>query len=455
MIKKVFFIVSILVLTVQSKVVYAHTGVESVNTKNADKSSAKYPAKTGYNLAPFPEFRIDPVVGVYIGINATLFDYGNGEKYPDYVQLFNLNAAWGTKGKTNVSLRYKKYGKYNLSAKIGRSEANLYPFYGLNGYQTYYSLNYHTPGNSEYITSAFYNYKQQKTHSDFYVQKDIVDTKFFWLLGADISHYDLGRVDFERLNRNAEELEVIEDEVTLYDNYIDWELIKQEEKNGGWANSIRFAMLYDSRDRLTNPVKGIWTQATLRYSPEVFGNYTSALQLSVKHHQFISLLPERISFAYRLRYDATFGELPFYQKQILADGIEGYGGATGAVGEGFGTIWGIHQNRVVGKQMALGNFEVRAKLFRFRFLKQNISTAIVPLFHTGLILEPYELDLSKVDAVDKEKFFRSTHKGWYSAVGLGGKVIMNENIVVGLDWSYALNKEAGSHALFVGLGYTF
>lgn len=411
--------------------------------------------KTGYNLAPFPEFRIDPVVGVYLGVNATLFDYGNGSKYPDYNQLYNLNAAWGTKGKTNISLRYKRYKDQIWSIKVGHSVANLQPFYGFNGYQTYYNKAYHTVSSADYITSAFYNFKQKKTQFDFSIQDDIVNTRYFWLVGLDVSYYNVGRVDFERLNRNAEEINIIEDEPTLYDNYVDWNLIAEQEKNGGWANSFRFAMLYDSRDRLTNPFKGIWTQVTMRYSPELLGNYASALQLSIKHHQFIALVPERISFAYRLRYDATFGDLPFYQRHVLADGIEGYGGATGMVGEGFGTIWGVHQNRVVGKQMALGNFELRAKLFRLRMFEQNWSTAIVPLFHTGYILEPFEMDMSGVELVDREKFFRSTHAGWYSAVGLGGKLVMNENIVIGLDWSYALRKEAGEHAFYVGLGYTF
>lgn len=455
MTKKNFFIFFILIFSVIGNNSFASNNDGEEPADHASETSSKYPAKVGYNLAPFPEFRIDPVVGVYFGINATLFDYGTGENYPNYDQLFNLNAAWGTKGKTNFSIRYKKYKDYTVSMKLGHSVANLYPFYGFNGYQTYYNKDYHDPSSADYITSAFYNYKQQKTQFDFYLQDEIANTKFNWLIGFDLNYYAINRVDFERLNRNAEEIDLVEDKQTLYDSYITWNLIDETEKNGGWANSVRTALLFDSRDRLTNPLKGIWSQITLRYSPGILNNNKSALQLGIKHHQFISIIPEKISFAYRLRYDATFGELPFYQKQVLADGIEGYGGATGMVGEGFGTIWGVHQNRVVGRQMALGNFEVRAKLFRMRLFNQNWSTALVPLFHTGLIIDPYSLDLSNVSEADKETYFRTSHTGWYSAAGIGGKLIMNENVVIGLDWTYALNKEAGSHAFYVGLGYTF
>ena len=291
-----------------------------------------------------------------------------------------MNAAWGTKGKTNLSIRYKKYGEKNISFKLSHSKANLHPFYGYNGYQTYYNEAFENPSSTEYITSAFYNYRQEKTQFQFQIQDQIARSKFNWQVGIDIGYYRMNRVDFEGLNKNIEEAYMVVDAPTLFDRYIDWNFIDENEKNGGWANSIHSSLLYDSRDRLTNPMKGIWSQAIFKYSPSAFGNPYSGLQVAVKHHQFITLLPNRVSFAYRLRYDATFGNLAFYNRPVLADGIEGYGGATGMVGEGFGTLWGVHQNRVVGKQMALSNFELRIKLIRFRMFNQNWHTAIVPLF---------------------------------------------------------------------------
>jgi hypothetical protein len=71
--------------------------------------------------------------------------------------------------------------------------------------------------------------------------------------------------------------------------------------------------------------------------------------------------------------------------------------------------------------MALGNFEIRAKMAQFRLLKQNWHLALVPLFHTGVILQPYDLDLSSVSPEEQEQFFRNSYKGWYSSIGIGGK----------------------------------
>jgi hypothetical protein len=144
--------------------VHAASNNSKIRLDSLLKNSKTLPAKTGYNLAPFPEFNIDPVSGIYLGVNATLYDYGTGEKYPNYNKLINLNAAWGTKGKTNISLRYKQYGAKNLSLKLSHSISNLYPFYGFNGYQTYYNSNYETLPHRNILLQPFSttNRKRQK-----------------------------------------------------------------------------------------------------------------------------------------------------------------------------------------------------------------------------------------------------------------------------------------------------
>ncbi len=418
-------------------------------------SKDKFAPKTGYNIAPFPEFMIDPSVGLYVGLNATVFDFGNGSNYPNYNKLINLNAAWGTKGKTNISMRFKQLGKNMFSAEVGHSVTNLQSFYGFNGYQTRYNKHFEENSSSDFITSTFYHYRQKKSSINFYFQNRLESTHINWQAGLEVSYYNISRVDFSKLNKNTEGLDVIKDTITLFDLYEKWNLINHEEKNGGWANSLRLGFLYDSRNKLSNPDKGIWSQLTFRYFPTIAGNYHRGVQISAKHHQYFSIIPKRINFAYRLRYDAIFGNLSFYHRQVLADDIEGYGGANGKVGEGFGTIWGIKQNRVIGKQMALANFEIRAKLLQVRFLKQNWQLTAVPIYHTGLILEPFKMDLSSVDVNEKEKYFTNSYKGWYNSAGLGFKIVMNENIVIGLDGAMPFNSDEGTTALYVGLGYTF
>jgi hypothetical protein len=420
---------------------------EAVKADSSLFKSDNYITKTGYNLAPLPEFMIDPFIGLYLGIYSTIFDYGDGKIYPNFYRSLTVAAAYGTKGKTNFGLEYLSYGKFLLSAKVSYTRSTLYPFYGYNGYQTLYSKDYHDNTSAKYITSPFYNYEQKVARLAVFIQDTIPGTFFNWQVGIDVGHYSASRVDFKRLNKGVDDAETAPDLPTLYDHYVDWGIIDEKEKDGGWANAIRTAIVYDTRDRLTNPMHGLWTDITIRYTPSFLGNQNTAVQLAITHRHYLTLIPEKLSFAYRLRYDACFGDLPFYTRQVLADGIEGFGGT--------GTLWGIHQNRIMANQFAMGNFELRAKLFRFRFIKQNWYLGAVPLFHTGYLIKTINIDLSGLTQEERDTYFDNTNDKWYSSYGIGGKLVMNENTVIGLDWAHSVSAGAGNNAVYVGFGYTF
>ena len=409
--------------------------------------SGDYIAKTGYSLAPLPEFMIDPFIGLYLGIYPTIFDYGDGKIYPNYYRSLTISAAYGTKGKTNFGLEFINYGNRIFYAKINYTRATLYPFYGYNGYQTLYNADFQDETKADYITAPFYNYHQEVTRLNMYLQDTIKNTFFNWQIGIDFAYYSTSRVDFDKLNKGVDSTELLPDVPTLYDYYVGWGLIDDKEKDGGWANALRIALVYDTRDRLTNPMHGIWTDFTVRFTPVFFGNRNQAVQLALTHRQYMTIIKEKLSFAYRLRYDACFGDLPFYTRQVLADGSEGLGGTN--------TLWGIHQNRILTKQFAMGNFELRVKMFRFRFVQQNWYLAAVPFFHTGYLIERSDIDLSGVGQQDREKYFTTSGNKWYSAFGFGGKIVMNENTVIGLDWGHSINSGAGNDAIYVGYGYSF
>ncbi len=423
---------------------------DSLRVNNNDSTkvfSDKYIPKQGYNLAPLPEFMIDPYVGLYLGINSTIFDYGDGKIYPNYYQSLNISAAYGTKGKTNFGLEYTSYRKFLLSAKVNHTITTLYPFYGFNGYETMYDEDFITAEKEDYITSAFYNYQQTVSRIQAYLQDTINHSFFNWQVGVDFGKYIVDRVDFDKLNKGVDEADIAPDVPTLYDKYVDWGILSPYEKDGGWANSLRFALIYDNRDRLTNPMHGMFSDITLKYTPSFLGNPSSGVQLSVTHRHFLTLVNEKVSFAYRLRYDATFGNIPFYCRQVLADGEEGIGGTE--------TLWGINQNRIIANQFVFGNFELRAKFVYFTFLKQNWYIAAVPLYHTGYLIEPIDWDLSKIDASNRQKYFSNTEDHWYSSYGLGAKIVMNENTVIGMDWAHSVNRQAGSDAIYIGYEYSF
>ncbi len=423
---------------------------DSLKISNNDLTkvtSDKYIPKKGYNLAPLPEFMIDPYVGLYLGIYSTIFDYGDGKIYPNYYQSLTISAAYGTKGKTNFGLDYTSYQKVLLSAKVNHTLTTLYPFYGFNGYETLFDKDYITAEKTNYITSAFYNYQQSISRIQAYLQDTIKHSFFNWQIGIDFGKYKVNRVDFNKLNKGVNKADIAPDVSTLYDKYVEWGILDAKEKDGGWANSLRFALVYDNRDRLTNPMHGMFSDITLKYTPSFLGNRSSGVQLSVTHRHFITLVDKKVSFAYRLRYDATFGDIPFYSRQVLADGKDGIGGTE--------TLWGINQNRIIANQFVFSNFELRAKFTYFKFLKQNWYISAVPLYHTGYLIQSIDWDLSKVDSTNRQKYFTDSNNHWYSSYGLGAKIVMNENTVIGIDWAHAINKQAGSDALYIGYEYSF
>lgn len=409
--------------------------------------SEEYIAKTGLSLVPLPEFMYDPFVGLYVGVNSWIFDYGDGKKYPNYYQSLNLIAAYGTKGKTNFSLKYTNYADQIWYGFLGYTHYTLLPFYGANGYQSNYYPAYTDASSDQYITKPFYNYDHGEFRASMYVQDTIGASFFNWKVGFDVRKVKTDRADIEKMNKGVDDSEAIPDVPTLYDRHIDWGLIGEEEKDGGWANSFIGGMVYDSRDRLTNPMSGMWSEVALRYSPSFMGNHGSATQVALIHRQYFTLVKEKLSFAYRLRYDAAFGELPYYARFTLADETMGIGGG--------GTLWGINQNRIVARQYALANFELRAKVVRFRFINQNWYIGVVPLFHTGYMIDELDVDFSNVSPADRDAFFNEDYGKWYHSAGIGAKIVMNENTVIGIDWAKALNEQAGGNALYIGMGYSF
>ncbi|MCG8699486.1 MAG: BamA/TamA family outer membrane protein [Bacteroidales bacterium] len=419
---------------------------ENTNNDSTIFQSDNYIQKTGYNIAPLPEFMYDPFIGLYLGVNATIFDFGDGKKYPNFYKSLNINAAYGTKGKTNFSLKFRSYYDFILESYAGYTRSTSLPFYGFNGYQTYFNTDFQNSKQESYITKPFYNIDQTEYRLNATIQDTLGNSFFNWKVGFDMRYYNIKRVDIQKMNKGISEADRVPDTLTLYDRFVDWGLI-DEGKDGGWANYLLASIVYDSRDRLTNPQSGIYSELTFRYSPRFLGNYSSALQLCAVHRQYFTLIPERLSFAYRLRYDGTFGDLPFYMRNILADDAYGIGGGW--------TLWGIHQNRVMANQFALANLELRAKLIRFTFINQNWYIAAVPIFHTGYLLEEMKLDLSSIDIEEQNQFFRKDYGRWYHSFGIGAKIVLNENTVIGCDWARAANPQAGGNALYIGMGYSF
>ena len=72
-----------LVTILYPKISYAIPQDSLINSQN----------KKGWNVTPFPEIAYNSDLGFQYGIYCELYDFGNGENYPDYTHKFCIEAA--------------------------------------------------------------------------------------------------------------------------------------------------------------------------------------------------------------------------------------------------------------------------------------------------------------------------------------------------------------------------
>ncbi len=408
--------------------------------------------KTGWNFGVLPALGYDSNLGLLYGAIVNMFDYGDGSRYPDFDHNLYLQLSAYTKGSMDGILFFDSYSLIPNKHFIGRFSYNrnrTYPFHGFNGIETVYNPDFETFDSDNFISQVYYKLDRELLKADFLVEDKIADSKFNWIAGLDLGWYNISTVDIEHLNKDREGDDIIPVNNLLYDNLIDWGIIASDEKNGGFDNSIKFGLVYNSRDRLTNPMKGIWTELLFRASPSVLGNPSNFGRISLIHRQYFTLVDEKLSFAYRLWYEGTFGDVPYYSRQHLTTSnyFEGFGGAQ--------TVRGLLMNRVVGQHTAIGNFEFRWKAFRFKGIGQNFYLGFNAFADAGSVLKGYDINRANVPEVLNDLNFTNSYKDVFTTYGAGLKLVMNENFVVSADYGLATDKRYGTSGLYVIVGYLF
>lgn len=408
--------------------------------------------KTGWNFGVLPALGYDSNLGLLYGAIINMFDYGDGSRYPDYDHNLYLQLSAYTKGSMDGILFFDSYSLIPNKHFIGRFSYNrnrTYPFHGFNGIETVYSPDFETFDSGNFISQVFYKLDRELVKADFLVEDKIADTKFNWIAGLDLGWYNISTVDIDHLNNNRDGDDVLPNENLLYDNLVEWEIVGSDEKDGGFDNSLKFGLVYNSRDRLTNPMSGIWTELLFRASPSFLGNPSNFGRISLIHRQYFTIIEEKLSFAYRLWYEGTLGDVPFYSRQHLTTSnyFEGFGGAQ--------TVRGLLMNRVVGQHTAIGNFELRWKAFRFKGIGQNFYLGFNAFADAGSVLKGYDIDYSNVPAPLQSIHFTESPKDVFTTFGAGLKLVMNENFVVSADYGMAMDENYGTAGLYVLVGYLF
>lgn len=414
-------------------------------------------SKSGWNFGALPTVTFDSDLGFQYGALVDLYNYGDGERYPRYDHHFYFEVSRYTKG-SGINRFY--YDSDQLIkglltfVDISFLSDQAYDFYGFNGYNAVVNPGWFDEDSDDYLTRMFYKYDRKMFRMKLDLQGNLSGSQLRWLGGINFLNFKVGSVNLDKLNDGKEGDEVLPDIPGLYNRYLAWNLIPEEEADGGFVPAIKTGVVYDTRDNRPNPMKGVWTEAVLEGVPGFLGAENSFIKLSLTHRQYFTIIPKDLSLAYRLNYQSTVsGNAPFYyQTQVLTSELKS------ATSEGLGggsTLRGIWRNRLVGDGYFLGNAEARWKFARFQFINNNFYLGLNGFFDFGRITKKIDVNTSNIVADNPQNFYQEDLEEMHFSYGLGLRIAMNQNFIIKVDYGIAADERDGDSGIYIGLNYLF
>jgi hypothetical protein len=432
-------------------------------TANAQEEKEKKEAKTptGITFGALPTISFDADMGFQYGGLVSLYDYGDGTVYPSYRQMMKVEISRYTRGSGTNQLFYDAKNllpkHLRLTADLSYLTEKALDFYGFNGYQSRYSPDFTDEESTDYITRVFYRDLRKMFRFTADLQGRLSGEHLHWLGGIGIMNMKMSRVDFDAINKGKDEEDKLVDTTTLFDNYVNWGIISEKEKDGGNANFVKAGLIYDTRDNEANPMKGLWSEALIVYAPGfLFNPEFSYAKLVLIHRQYFTLLKDKLSFVYRVGYQGTIGgEAPFFMQPYM---LSSYSSITKTDGLGGAkTLRGIMRDRVVGDGVAYGNLELRWKFLKTHVGKQNLYFALNGFSDFGMVLQQVKFDKSKISAEDQAKYFDFSIENdkLHSSLGAGLRIALNENFILAIDYGFAMKEQDGLKGLYINVGNLF
>ncbi|MDR1417362.1 MAG: BamA/TamA family outer membrane protein [Prevotellaceae bacterium] len=406
--------------------------------------------KTGWNFGVLPAVSFDSNLGFQYGGLINLFYFGNGSAYPSYLHSIYAEVSQYTKGTTVFRTYYDS--KYLLSGlrttiDVAYLTDKMMKLHGFNGYQAAYHADY-----LKKYGEGFYSYDRKLFRIVSSLQGSISE-QLSWVAGIDLYSYKTGAVDRGKLK--------LQDDSTAYEYYVRYNGIKSDEASGGTHLYFKGGLIYDTRDFEPNPMRGLCTELLLLFSPDLAGRGNTHAKLSLVHRQFFTIMPQTLSFAYRVGYQGTlFGSTPWYLQQNFHVLM-----LRKTLSEGLGsnsTMRGVVRNRIVGDGIAFANAELRWKFAHFRLIRQNFYVATNPFVDLGMSVQPYrKSELAQMQesinrySADPPTLVAGSKEALHTCAGIGMQIVMNQNFIVSVDVGKALDERDGSIGTYVGLNYIF
>lgn len=431
-------------------------------------SAQEKKVKTGWKFGgALPAITFDSDLGFQYGALAEFFNYGDGSKYPEFLDHTYTEISHYTKGSGIFRFMFESnhiIPDVQWISDLSYLPDQAYNFYGFNGYESVYNKDWMDDKleNPPYRTRMFYRFQRNQFRFKNDFQGKLSGDHIKWSAGFAFQDFTLNSVDINRLNKGkSDKLPTVDEQPGLFERYQALGLISPNEADGGWVNTIKAGLTWDSRNVTANPMKGIWTEIGVEVAPKFMGNDWGFSRLYFIHRQYFTLIDKRLSFAYRLDYQTKLGgDVPFfYESQVITSRL------TGATSEGLGgskTLRGVLRNRVIGDGFAMGNFELRWKPVFFKFLKQECYLGLNGFYDLGRVTQKIKMpaDLSSTFGTtypgeNYSDYFNPGKEKFHQSAGVSIMLVMNQNFVVAIDLGKAFNEQDGNIGFSIGLNYLF
>jgi outer membrane protein assembly factor BamA len=447
--------------------------IVSVSAQENSAPAQEKKVKTGWKFGgALPTITYDSNLGFQYGALVEFFNYGDGSKYPDYLDHTYTEVSRYTKGSGIYRFMYESnhlIPGVHMTSDISYLPDQAYNFYGFNGYDAVYNKDWMDDNLSEsYRSSMFYRFQRNQFRFKNDFQGKLASDHIKWSAGFAFADFINSSVDVDRLNKGKDvKIPPTTEKPGVYELYQEMGIISTNEANGGWVNTLKAGLMYDSRDNRPNPMKGIWTEIGVEMAPKFMGNDWGFSKLFITHRQYFTLIEKDLALVYRLGYQTTLtGTTPtFYQSQVITSML------TGATSEGLGgssTLRGVLRNRVVGDAFFMGNIELRWKPIYFRFLKQDCYLGLNAFYDFGLVTKKvkmpenlesvfYETNtISNIYTTDNfDDYFRPGTEKLHQDAGMSIMLAMNQNFVIAIDMGKAFSAQDGNIGFSIGLNYLF
>ena len=177
--------------------------------------------------------------------------------------------------------------------------------------------------------------------------------------------------------------------------------------------------IYDTRDKITMPSKGMFWNTTLSFKKKVDGNYESYGKLATEFRYYVSTKNSRFVVANRIGGGTTLGDPAFFQHMQLG---------------GVRSLRGFHTNRFTGKTMVYHNLDLRLDVLHFTSYIVPGTLGVIAFNDVGRVWEPGQ-----------------SSKKWHD--GYGGGIYIEPAELVLIQAAIGFSKE--STLPYISIGFSF